>query len=113
MRIWGFVPTRVFVRKCIGTITYACASAHLLTLSQANFTSDPFQQASEDSESDPDLVGPPIKRARTRTDQLTASDTDESDVDEERHSHSETIVTDEENVLPFAESEYESIMDGR
>ncbi|CAP36271.1 LOW QUALITY PROTEIN: Protein CBG18943 [Caenorhabditis briggsae] len=70
------------------------------------------QQASEDSESDPDLVGPPIKRARTRTGDLTASDTEESE-DEERHSHTETVVTDDDNVLPFAESEYESIMDGR
>ncbi|EGT58439.1 hypothetical protein CAEBREN_31005, partial [Caenorhabditis brenneri] len=70
-------------------------------------------QASEDSESDPDLVGPPIKRARTRTGgYLTASDTEESE-DEDRHSQTETVVTDEDNVLPFAESEYESIMDGR
>ncbi|CAI2354009.1 unnamed protein product [Caenorhabditis sp. 36 PRJEB53466] len=71
------------------------------------------KQASDDSESDTDLVGPPIKRARTRTGDLTASDTEDSDVDDERHSHTETIVTDEDNVLPFAESEYESIMDGR
>lgn len=70
------------------------------------------QQASEDSESDPDLVGPPIKRARTRTG-LTPSDTDDSEEDEDRHSQTETVVTDEDNVLPFAESEYESIMDGR
>lgn len=70
------------------------------------------QQASEDSESDPDLVGPPIKRARTRTG-LTPSDTEDSEEDEDRHSQTETVVTDEDNVLPFAESEYESIMDGR
>ncbi|KAF1751376.1 hypothetical protein GCK72_017930 [Caenorhabditis remanei] len=71
------------------------------------------QQSSEDSESDPDLVGPPVKRARTRTSgHLTASDTEESE-DEDRHSQTETVVTDEDNVLPFAESEYESIMDGR
>uniref|UniRef100_A0A1I7UMR4 KASH domain-containing protein n=1 Tax=Caenorhabditis tropicalis TaxID=1561998 RepID=A0A1I7UMR4_9PELO len=71
------------------------------------------QQSSEDSESDPDLVGPPIKRARTRTGgHLSASDTEESEEDD-RHSQTETVVTDEDNVLPFAESEYESIMDGR
>ncbi|CCD74263.1 Nuclear migration protein unc-83 [Caenorhabditis elegans] len=73
------------------------------------------QQASEDSESDPDLVGPPIKRARIRTvGHLTASDTEESEADEEdRHSQTETVVTEDDNVLPFAENEYESIMDGR
>ncbi|CAB3396997.1 unnamed protein product [Caenorhabditis bovis] len=66
------------------------------------------QQSSDDSESDPELAGPPTKRARHLRSAESSSeddDDDETDVDEP------TVCDD--NILPFAESEYESIMDVR
>ncbi|CAI4224670.1 unnamed protein product [Auanema sp. JU1783] len=59
-----------------------------------------YQEDSE-SESDPELVGPPTKRARRHSGNQLDSEDDEDKEDED------------EDTLPFNDSEYESIMDGR